>query len=333
MMTVAEDAGHTFESRYPRLHHHPPSTPLQYDSVVPSSTRSSMTQSQETPRPSEERKTLEPDGADRRQTAAEGLAGREKAKINPQKAENLTPKNRKEDSIGYRAAVKQIEEASRDLREGLEQQDQQIKAMSDDQTRTKDELARINDELAQTKDELARIKSELAQTKVELAKTKAELAETNDISTAKSTELAKAQSLLSPPDRISEAEVLEIVRDLNDNIIQIAANLTEEWGKVPSSRSNKAPPNKKELDALSQFYGPTLVRRVLNRDSSAVALLVQSTLCYVVTQITSSWRPDCDKRWWILGSIYRRLSASGKHTPHAAIEAILTNTRGTGNLG
>ena len=291
-----------------------------------------MTRSQEPPRLSEEGKTPEPDGADRRQTAAEGLAGREKAKINPQKAENPTPKNRKEDSTGYRAAVKQIEEASRDLREGLEQQDQQIKAMSDEQTRAKDELAQTKDELARIQGELARTKDELARTKAELEKTKAELTEANDISTAKSTELAKAQSLLSPTDRISEAEVLEIVRDLNENIIQIAANLTEEWGKVPSPRTNKAPLNKKELDALSQFYGPTLVRRVLNRDSSALALLVQSTLCYIVTQITLSWRRDRDKRSWILGSIYRRLSASGKHTPHAAIEAILTNTRGTGNL-
>ena len=205
--------------------------------------------------------------------------------------------------------------------------------MSDEQIRAEDELTQTKDELAQTKDELARVKSELARTKDELAKTKAELAEANDISTVKSTELAKAQSLLSTVDHISEAEVLGIVRDLNENIIQTAANLTEEWGKLPSPRSNKAPPNKKELDALSQFYGPTLVRRVFKRDPSAVALLVQSTLCYVVTQITSSWRPDCDKRWWILGSIYRRLSASGKHTPHTAIEAILTNTRGTGNLG
>ena len=291
-----------------------------------------MTRSQEPPRPSEEGKTPDPDGADRRQTAAEGLAGREKAKINPQKAENPTQRNRKEDSIGYRAAVKQIEEASRDLREGLEQQDQQIQAMSDDQTRVKDELAQTKDDLARTKGELARTKDELARTKAELEKTKAELAEANDISTAKSTELAKAQSLSSPTDRISEAEVLEIVRDLNKNISQIAANLTEEWGKVPSLRSNKAPPNKKEFDALSQFYGPTLVRRVLDRDSSAVALLVRSTLCYIVTQITLSWRRDRDKQSWILGSIYRRLSASGKHTPHAAIEAILTNTRGTGNL-
>ena len=292
-----------------------------------------MTWSQEPPRLSEEGKTPEPDGADWRQTAAEGLAGREKAKINSQKAENPTPKNRKEDSTGYKAAVKQIEEASRDLREGLEQQDQQIQAMSDDQTRVKDELAQTKDELARIKGELARTKDELARTKVELEKTKADLAEANDISKAKSTELAKAQSLLSPPDRISEAEVLEIVRGLNKNITQIAANLAEEWGKLPSPRFNKAPPNKKELDTLSQFYGSTLVRRVLNRDPSAVTLLVQSTLCYVVTQITSSWRPDCDKRWWILGSIYRRLSASGKRTPHAAIEAILTKTRGTGGLG
>ena len=336
----------------------PPSTPLQHDSVMPH-IESSMTQSQEPPRPSEEGQTPEPDGADWRQKAAENLAGVYKAKINPQEVENSTPRNQKErDSTAFRAAVKQMEEV---LREALEKQDQEIQAMSDEHTRAKDDLAGTKDELAQTKDELARIKSELARTKHNLARTEVELAQTKGLLAARSVELAqtkellaarsvelvqttellaartvelvKVQPFLSTMDRISEAEVLGIVRDLNDNIIQIAANLTEGWGKLQSPRSNKAPPNKKELDALSQFYGPTLVRRVLNQDPSAVALLVRSILCYIVTQITLSWRRDHDQRSWILGSIYRRLSASGKHTPHAAIEAILTNTRGTGNLG
>ena len=55
-----------------------------------------MTQSQEPLRPSEEGETPEPEGTDKRQKAAEGLTGREKAKINPQEVENCTPENRKE---------------------------------------------------------------------------------------------------------------------------------------------------------------------------------------------------------------------------------------------
>ena len=99
-----------------------PSTPLQHDSVMPSSTKNPITQFQEPPRPSEEGKTPEHDGAARRQTAAEGLARIYKAKINPQEVENSTPRNRKEkDSTAFRAAVKQIEEV---LREALEKQDQ-----------------------------------------------------------------------------------------------------------------------------------------------------------------------------------------------------------------
>ena len=278
-----------------------------------------MTRSQEPPRPSEEGQTPEPDGADWRQTAAEGLVGVYKAKINPQEADNSRPKNRKErDSTWYRAAVDKIEEASRVLREALEERGQQIQAMSDEQTRAKDELA-------QTKDELARIKGELARTKAELAKTKAELAEANELSAARPTKLAKAQSFLSTTDRTSEAEVLGIVRDLNENIIQLAANLTDEWGRIRSPQPNsKTIFTKQELDAFMQFYGRPLVLRVRNRDPSAVAFLVQSCLCYAVTQITLGWRRDLsNERPWRLGSVYKRLSTDGKHTSHAAIEGIL----------
>ena len=286
---------------------------------MPSSTENSTTQSQEPIRPSEERKTPEPEGTDRRQKAAEGLTGREKAKINPQDVENCTLKNRKErDSTWYRATVNKIEEASRVLREALDERDQKIQAMSDEQTRA-------NDELAQTKDELARIKGELARTKHELARTKVELEKTNELSTARSAELAKAQTFLSTTDRISEAEVLGIVRDLNENIIQLAANLADEWGRIRSPQPNsKTIFTKQELDALMQLHGRTLVHRVRNRDPPAVAFLVQSCLCYAVTQITLGWRRDLsDERPWRLGSIYKRLSTDGKHTSHVAIEVIL----------
>ena len=284
-----------------------------------SSTENSTTQSRKPLQPSEERKTPEPEGTDRRQKAAEGLTGREKAKINPPDVENCTLKIRKErDSTWYRAAVNKIEEASRVLREALEERDQQIQAMSDEQTQAKDELA-------QTKDELARIKGELARTKAELAKTKVELAEANELSAARPTEPAKAQSFLSTTDRISEAEVLGIVRDLNENIIQLAANLTDEWGRIRSPQPNSRTIfTKQELDAFMQFYGRPLVLRVRNRDPSAVAFLVQSCLCYAVTQITLGWRRDLsNERPWRLGSVYKRLSTDGKHTSHAAIEGIL----------
>ena len=286
---------------------------------MPSSIENSTTQSQEPIRPSEERKTPEPEGTDRRQKAAEGLTGREKAKVNPQEVEHCTLKNRKErDSTWYRVAVNKIEEASRVLREALEERDHQIQAISDERTRAKDELA-------QTKDELARIKGELARTKDELARTKVELEKTNELSTARSAELAKAQTFLSTTDRISEAEVLGIVRDLNENIIQLAANLTDEWGRIRSPQPNGKPTfAKKELDALVQLHGRTLVHRVRNRDPPAVAFLVQSCLCYAVTQITLGWRRDLsDERPWRLGSVYKRLSTDGKHTSHAAIEGIL----------
>ena len=197
--------------------------------------------------------------------------------------------------------------------------------MSDEHTRVKDELAGTKDELAQTKDDLAFYSRELARTNDELARTKVELEKANELSTARLTELVRAQSFLSTTDRISEAEVLGIVRDLNENIIQLAANLTEEWGKLKSPQPNsKTIPTKEELDALLQFHGPTLVLRVRSRDPPAVAFLVQSCVCYAVTQITLGWRRDHSDEWpWMLGSVYKRLSSYGKHTSHAAIEVAL----------
>jgi hypothetical protein len=157
------------------------------------------------------------------------------------------------------------------------------------------------------------------------------LTRTEELLAARSAELAGAQSFLSTNDRLSEAEVLDIVRDLNENIFQVAANLTEEWEKLGSSRASGFTMDKHDIDTFSQFFGCALIRPALNRDPAAVTLLVQSLLCYLATDITSSWRHDREAA--ILGPIYQRLSASGKSTSHAASEMRLTHLRGTSNLG
>ena len=141
------------------------------------------------------------------------------------------------------------------------------------------------------------------------------LTRTEELLATRSTELAGTQSLLPTTNRLSEAEVLGIVRDLNENVFQVAANLTEEWEKLESSQSSGFTVTQDDIDALSRFYGSALIQQALNRNPAAVTLLVQSCLCHIVMQITSWWRRDQELA--TLGSVYQSLSASGEHTSRA----------------
>jgi len=124
----------------------------------------------------------------------------------------------------------------------------------------------------------------------------------------RSTELAGARSFLSTTDPISETDVLGIVRDLNENIFQIAANLTEEWEKLGPSQASGFAVTKRDIDPFSRLYGPVLIQSALDRDHAAVTFLVQSCLCYLATKFTSHWRHD--QGLTMLGSVYETLSAS-----------------------
>ena len=131
----------------------------------------------------------------------------------------------------------------------------------------------------------------------------------------RSTEPAGAQSTT---DGISEAEVLGVVRDINESIFQVAANLTEEWEKLVSSGAPRFTLDQGPIDALSRFYGPALIQSALDQNPAAVTFLVQSCLCFLAVRITSSWRHD--RELAMLGSVYQSLSSSGKYTSHMTSE-------------
>jgi len=124
----------------------------------------------------------------------------------------------------------------------------------------------------------------------------------------RSAELSAAQSFLSTTGRLSETEVVEIARDLNENIFQVAANLTEEWERLGSSQHGGFTITQDDIATLSRHYGPALIQPALERDPTAVTFLVQSCLCNLVTGITSRWRRGQELA--VLGSIYQNLSAS-----------------------
>ena len=146
-----------------------------------------------------------------------------------------------------------------------------------------------------------------------------ELTRTKELFAARTTpEHSNAQPFSPTPDRLSDIEVLGVIRDLNENIFQVAVILTEEWEELRSSRPNRSTTTKENVDSFSQSYGPALIHQVLNRKPAAVTFLVQSCLCELATQITSSWRQNEELR--TLRSVYQRLSPSGENTSHLTSE-------------
>jgi chromosome segregation ATPase len=137
----------------------------------------------------------------------------------------------------------------------------------------------------------------------------AELTRTKELLDARSKELSGAQSFLSTADRLSEAEVLGIVRDLNENIFQVAAKLTEEWEKFRPDRSSRFKITREVITAFSESFGPALVHHVLDREPAAVTFLIQSCLCDFAAHAASG--RGYKRHSKTLSTVYERLSASG----------------------
>jgi len=140
-----------------------------------------------------------------------------------------------------------------------------------------------------------------------------QLKQTEELLATRSTELSGVQAFLSTTDRLSEAEVLNIVRDLNENIYQVATTLTEEWEKLESPQATV----RTDADPASLSRVPALVQLVRNRDPMGLIFLFQSCLCCQVVDMTSSW--DHNQELAILKSVYERLCASGEyHTVYSS---------------
>ena len=140
---------------------------------------------------------------------------------------------------------------------------------------------------------------------------------TEELLATRSAELSGAHAFLSTTDRLSEVEVLSIVRDLNENIYQVAVHLTEEWEKLESSQAT----NQMDVDPTSQPRVPILVQLVRNRDPTGLTFLLQSYLCSQAVEMTSSWGRQQELA--ILESIYQRLSASGEHLESGSVICMI----------
>ena len=133
------------------------------------------------------------------------------------------------------------------------------------------------------------------------------LKQTEELLEARSAELSGAQTFLSTADRLSEMEVLSIVRDLNENIYQVAVSLTEGWEKLKSPQAT----GRIEVDLTSQPRVIVLIQLARNRDLTGLTFLLQSFLCYQAANMTSSWAHN--RELGVLKSVYQHLSALGEH--------------------
>ena len=152
------------------------------------------------------------------------------------------------------------------------------------------------------------------------------LKRTEELLAARSAELSETRTFLSTTDRLSEVEVLGIVRDLNENIFQVAVSLADEWEKLEPSQAT----SRMDVDPASLPSGSALIQLARNRDLMGLTYLLQSCLCSQAARMTSSWSRH--RELATLKSVHERLSASGEHHNSAAGNVSLTCYRGASNL-
>ena len=206
---------------------------------------------------------------------------------------------------------RRLRKEAEDLRELVDKQGVDIRALSEEREKLIDMCKRRDDQIINLKHEIAGVHGSYqevveAQTQQILAM-QARLKQTEELLETRSAELSGAHAFLSTADRLSEMEVLSIVRDLNENIYQVAVGLVEEWEKLDPSQAT----TRMDVDPTSRPDVPTLVRLARGRDPTGLTFLLQTWLCFLIVDMTSSWGRH--QELTRLGSIYKRLSASGEH--------------------
>ena len=197
-----------------------------------------------------------------------------------------------------------------DLRGLVDRQEGDIIRLEEESEYLIGKCKRRDDRIAELEHEIVKMRGswqKAAEAQAQQAREMEErLKQTEGLLRARSTELSRAQTFLSTADRLSEMEVLDIVRDLNENIYQATVSLTEEWEKLGSSQTTA----RTGVDPNSRTHVPVLVQLARNRDLTGLTLLLQSNLCSQALHMTSSWRHR--KELKIINDTYQRLSASGE---------------------
>ena len=216
-----------------------------------------------------------------------------------------------EDMVRPRRGDPMMTEDTTKLRRELDKYKREVLKLRDEEERLKAKCERRDSRIEKMKQEYVEVRGAWEETlEAQTRQTRAtleRLKQTEQLLDARTAELSGAQAFLSTADRLSEMEVLSIVRDLNENIYQLAVNLTEEWEKLESSQPTGQPNG----DPSSQPEIPVLIQLTRNRDSTGLTYLLQLDLCFQAVNMTSSWAHE--KEFDVLKRIYKRLSTSGEH--------------------
>lgn len=124
---------------------------------------------------------------------------------------------------------------------------------------------------------------------------------------ARSLELTAAQAFLSKADTISEADVLEIVNDLNAQILQIAASLTDDWeGHCCHAIRPEI------VHQVESMYGTIFALELGRRNPEMLQMAFQFAALQVFQRISAIWDFQATDTTLQFDNIYATIYASGK---------------------
>ena len=170
-------------------------------------------------------------------------------------------------------------------------------------------------DLERKESERVRAMHEMESLRQELAGLRASHREQQTLLETRGAELRETQVFLSTSDTFSHADILQMVQHINDEIFQLAAQITEAW---PSKgRVHQEQVVAECAERARAYVGDGLVEFVARagaaKDTGFVQMVLQSAMAHFLAQIAGSWdgMPDYGKDALLTG-IYASMLRTGE---------------------
>ena len=229
-------------------------------------------------------------------------ASRDQRASTPRPSRELERRERRNETVRDEEAGRLRIEVG-DLRGLVERQGAEILRLRREQDEQVARCKRRDEKIGNLKQEIAKMRGshkEAMKGQIrQIGAVQEQLKQTEVLLEARSAELSGAHAFLSTTDRLSEMEVLSIVRDLNENIYQVAVGLAEEWEKLDPPQVT----SRMDVDHTSLSCASVLAQLTRNRDLIGLTFLLQTWLCCLAVDMTSSW--DRHQESGVLGSVYK----------------------------
>ena len=227
--------------------------------------------------------------------------------------------------------VRQLQKVIKDLEKRLERREAEMTRLRKEEEKLLARCKRRDDRITKAERETVQMRrsfQEDAQKRTkEIQALEERLKKTDELLASRSAELSETNTFLSTTDRLSEVEVLSIVRDLNEHIYQVAVGLTEGLEKLEPPRATTS---RMDVDLTPRSHTSAVAQPARNRDLAGLTFQLQSYLCSQAARMTSGWGRH--HQLAILEPIYQRLSTSGEYLSSTPGNISLTHHRGASNL-